>query len=57
MRLAALLLSLIAWSGASSSGGRWDMPAFDWWRRSVRRSLMVLSVVTVLAIAINAVGR
>jgi hypothetical protein len=57
MRLAALLLPLLAWSGASPSGGRWDMGAFDWWRRSVRRSLMVLSVVTLLAIAIATVGR
>jgi hypothetical protein len=55
MRLAALLLPLLAWSGASSD--RWDMPAFDWWRRSVRRSLLVLGVVTVLAIAAATLGR
>ena len=57
MRLAALLLPLLAWSGASSSGGRWDMPAFDWWRRSVRRSLMVLTVMTFLAVAVATLGR
>ena len=57
MRLAALLLSLVAWSGASSSGGRWDMPAFDWWRRSVLRSLTVLGVVAVVAVAVGTLGR
>jgi hypothetical protein len=57
MRLAALLLPLLAWSGTSSSDGRWDMPAFDWWRRSVRRSLLVLGTVTVLAIAVATFGR
>ena len=57
MRLAALLLPLIAWSGASPSGGRWDIPAFDWWRRSVRRSLTLLSVMTLLAVAISTLGR
>ena len=57
MRLAALLLPLLAWSGASPSGDRWDMGAFDWWRRSVRRSLMVLSVMTFLAVAIATLGR
>ena len=57
MRLAVLLLPLLAWSGASSSDGRWDEPAFDWWRRSVRRSLTILSVIVVLAVALNAVGR
>jgi hypothetical protein len=57
MRLAALLLPLLAWSGASPSGGRWDMGAFDWWRRSVRRSLTVLSVVTLLAVVMATVGR
>ena len=57
MRLAALLLPLLAWSGASPSGGRWDMPAFDWWRRSVRRSLTVLTVMTFLALAVATLGR
>jgi hypothetical protein len=57
MRLAALLLPFLAWSGASSSGGRWDMPAFDWWRRSVRRSLTVVGVVTLLAVAAATLGR
>ena len=57
MRLAALLLPLVAWSGASSSGGRWDMPAFDWWRRSVRRSLLLLGAVTLLAVAAATLGR
>ena len=57
MRLAVLLLPLLAWSGASPSGGRWDMPAFDWWRRSVRRSLLVLATVTVLALAVSTFGR
>lgn len=55
MRLAALLLPLLAWSGLSSSG-RWDLPAFDWWRRSVRRSLTVLAVVTLLAVAVATLG-
>ena len=57
MRLAVLLLPLLAWSGASSSGGRWDEPAFDWWRRSMRRSLLVLGTVAVLAIAVATLGR
>jgi hypothetical protein len=57
MRLAALLLPLLAWSGASSSGDRWDMGAFEWWRRSVRRSLAVLGVMTLLAVAITTLGR
>ena len=55
MRLAALLLPLLAWSGTSSD--RWDMPAFDWWRRSVRRSLLVLGAVTLLAVAVATLGR
>ena len=57
MRLAALLLPLLLWSGASSSGDRWDMGAFEWWRRSVRRSLMVVGVVTLLALAVATLGR
>ena len=57
MRLAALLLPLLAWSGASPSGGRWDMGAFEWWRRSVRRSLLVVGVVTLLAVALATLGR
>ena len=56
MRLAALLLPLLTWSGASSSG-RWDTPAFEWWRRSVRRSLTVVGVVAVLAVALATLGR
>jgi hypothetical protein len=56
MRLAALLLPLLAWSGASH-GDRWDLPAFDWWRRSVRRSLVVLGAVAVLAVAAATLGR
>ena len=55
MRMAALILPMLAWSGASSD--RWDVPAFEWWRRSVRRSLTVLVVVTVLALTIATVGR
>ena len=57
MRLAALLLPLLAWSGASPSGDRWDMGAFEWWRRSVRRSLLVLGAVTLLAVAVATLGR
>ena len=57
MRLAALLLPFLAWSGASPSGDRWDMGAFEWWRRSVRRSLLVVGVVTLLAVAVATLGR
>jgi hypothetical protein len=57
MRLAALLLPLLAWSGATPSGDRWDTGAFDWWRRSVRRSLTVVGVVTLLAVAVATLGR
>jgi hypothetical protein len=56
MRMAALLLPLLSWSGASASG-RWDQPAFEWWRRSVRRSLTVLGVMTVLTVAVATLGR
>jgi hypothetical protein len=55
MRPLLLLAATLAWSGASP--GRWDMPAFDWWRRSVRRSLTVLGVVTVLTLAVTTLGR
>lgn len=55
MRWAALLLPLLTWSGASPD--RWDTSAFDWWRRSVRRSLTVLTVMTVLAVTIALTGR
>ncbi|MEY2568408.1 MAG: hypothetical protein QOE35_2937 [Actinomycetota bacterium] len=53
MRWAALLLPLVAWSGTAPEG----VPAFEWWRRSVRRSLTVLGVVTVLAVAVATLGR
>jgi hypothetical protein len=53
--LLLLAATTVTWSSASR--GRWDMPAFDWWRRSVRRSLTVLGVVTVLALAVATVGR
>jgi hypothetical protein len=55
MRTALLLAAFLGWSGAAPD--RWDVPAFEWWRRSVRRSLTVLGVVTVLAVAVATLGR
>ena len=55
MRWAALFLPLLGWSGAAP--GRWGEPAFDWWRRSVRRSLTFLSVMAVLVVAVATLGR
>jgi hypothetical protein len=55
MRTVLLLAVVVGWSGAAPD--RWDSPAFDWWRRSVRRSLTVLGVVTVLAVTLATLGR
>jgi hypothetical protein len=55
MRTALVLVALLGWSGAAP--GRWGEPAFDWWRRSVRRSLTFLSVMTVLVVAVATLGR
>jgi hypothetical protein len=49
-RLLLVLAASLLWSGL----GRADSsePAFDWWRRSVRRSITVAVIVTCCVVAL-----
>jgi hypothetical protein len=54
-RLLIVLAAALGWSGAGPS--RWSEPAFDWWRRSVRRSLVVAAVVTFAVVVLPLLAR
>jgi hypothetical protein len=43
-RLLLVLVAMLGWSGLGRA--EFPEPAFDWWRRSVRRSLTIAAVVT-----------
>ena len=55
-RLLVVLAAVLGWSGVGPS--RWgDGPAFDWWRRSVRRSITIAVVLVLVVIALPLLAR
>ena len=54
-RLLLVLVAALGWSGVG--GSRWSEPAFDWWRRSVRRSLTISALLVLLVIALPLLSR
>jgi hypothetical protein len=49
-RLLLVLAASFGWSGLGRAES--SEPAFDWWRRSVRRSLTIAAVVTFCVLAL-----
>ena len=54
-RLLLVLAAVLGWSGLGPS--RWEEPAFDWWRRSVRRSLVIAAVLVVTVVVLPILSR
>jgi len=54
-RLLLVLAAVLSWSGLGPS--RWEEPAFDWWRRSVRRSLVIAAVLVVTVVVLPILSR